>query len=68
MVTADGHSLSFGWNKHGQLGSGSVRNGGFELFGSFMFNSREIFFLVWLLNLFFLFVKNFILCLSFCRN
>lgn len=30
MVTEDGHSLSFGWNKHGQLGSGSVRNGGFE--------------------------------------
>ncbi|XP_030950694.1 uncharacterized protein LOC126712363 [Quercus robur] len=26
VVTADGNSLSFGWNKHGQLGSGSVRN------------------------------------------
>ncbi|XP_015884835.1 uncharacterized protein LOC107420400 isoform X1 [Ziziphus jujuba] len=26
VVTEDGHSLSFGWNKHGQLGSGSVRN------------------------------------------
>lgn len=30
VVTEDGHSLSFGWNKHGQLGSGSARNGGFE--------------------------------------
>ncbi|XP_024027175.1 protein RCC2 homolog [Morus notabilis] len=26
VVTEDGQSLSFGWNKHGQLGSGSVRN------------------------------------------
>jgi len=26
VVTEDGLSLSFGWNKHGQLGSGSVRN------------------------------------------
>lgn len=27
VVTEDGNSLSFGWNKHGQLGSGSVKNG-----------------------------------------
>ncbi|KAB1203716.1 Protein RCC2 [Morella rubra] len=26
VMTEDGISLSFGWNKHGQLGSGSVRN------------------------------------------
>ncbi|KAA0063262.1 protein RCC2-like protein [Cucumis melo var. makuwa] len=26
VVTEDGNSLSFGWNKHGQLGSGSVKN------------------------------------------
>lgn len=26
VVTAEGTSLSFGWNKHGQLGSGSARN------------------------------------------
>ncbi|XP_014502177.1 protein RCC2 [Vigna radiata var. radiata] len=26
VVTEDGNSLAFGWNKHGQLGSGSVRN------------------------------------------
>ncbi|KAJ0086020.1 hypothetical protein Patl1_09265 [Pistacia atlantica] len=26
VVTEDGHSLAFGWNKHGQLGSGSARN------------------------------------------
>ncbi|KAK3231762.1 hypothetical protein Dsin_003643 [Dipteronia sinensis] len=26
VVTDDGHSLAFGWNKHGQLGSGSARN------------------------------------------
>ncbi|KAL2346262.1 hypothetical protein Fmac_000262 [Flemingia macrophylla] len=26
LVTEDGSSLAFGWNKHGQLGSGSVRN------------------------------------------
>ncbi|KAM5565061.1 protein RCC2 [Rosa sericea] len=26
VVTEDGHSLAFGWNKHGQLGSGSVKN------------------------------------------
>lgn len=26
VVTEDGSSLSFGWNKHGQLGSGSVKN------------------------------------------
>ncbi|WOH04312.1 hypothetical protein DCAR_0623721 [Daucus carota subsp. sativus] len=26
VVTDDGTSLSFGWNKHGQLGSGSVKN------------------------------------------
>lgn len=29
MVTEDGQSLAFGWNKHGQLGSGSARNGRF---------------------------------------
>ena len=32
VVTEDGQSLSFGWNKHGQLGSGSVRNGKFAKF------------------------------------
>ncbi|XP_044511891.1 protein RCC2 homolog [Mangifera indica] len=26
VVTEDGNSLAFGWNKHGQLGSGSVKN------------------------------------------
>ncbi|XAR64173.1 hypothetical protein NMG60_11024417 [Bertholletia excelsa] len=26
VVTKDGFSFSFGWNKHGQLGSGSVKN------------------------------------------
>ncbi|KAF7829598.1 protein RCC2-like protein [Senna tora] len=26
VVTEDGKSLAFGWNKHGQLGSGSVKN------------------------------------------
>ncbi|GAB4839442.1 hypothetical protein Ancab_028964 [Ancistrocladus abbreviatus] len=26
VVTEDGQSLAFGWNKHGQLGSGSLRN------------------------------------------
>ncbi|KAL2504013.1 Regulator of chromosome condensation (RCC1) family protein [Abeliophyllum distichum] len=26
LVTEDGLSLAFGWNKHGQLGSGSVKN------------------------------------------
>uniref|UniRef100_A0A803NN96 RCC1-like domain-containing protein n=1 Tax=Cannabis sativa TaxID=3483 RepID=A0A803NN96_CANSA len=26
VVTDDGQSLAFGWNKHGQLGTGSVRN------------------------------------------
>ncbi|KAK9129577.1 hypothetical protein Sjap_010064 [Stephania japonica] len=26
VVTEDGNSLSFGWNKHGQLGSGSTKN------------------------------------------
>ncbi|KAI4366330.1 hypothetical protein MLD38_022217 [Melastoma candidum] len=26
LVTDDGQSLAFGWNKHGQLGSGSVKN------------------------------------------
>ncbi|XP_043714035.1 protein RCC2 homolog [Telopea speciosissima] len=26
VVTEDGNSFSFGWNKHGQLGSGSVKN------------------------------------------
>ncbi|KAE8709892.1 cytochrome P450 83B1-like [Hibiscus syriacus] len=27
VVTEDGNSLAFGWNKHGQLGSGSTKNG-----------------------------------------
>lgn len=27
VVTDDGQSFAFGWNKHGQLGSGSLRNG-----------------------------------------
>ncbi|KAJ8446308.1 hypothetical protein Cgig2_005839 [Carnegiea gigantea] len=27
VVTEEGQSFSFGWNKHGQLGSGSLRNG-----------------------------------------
>ncbi|XP_071733204.1 uncharacterized protein [Rutidosis leptorrhynchoides] len=31
VVTEDGLSLAFGWNKHGQLGSGSVKNE-FELY------------------------------------
>ncbi|XP_010263933.1 PREDICTED: protein RCC2 homolog isoform X1 [Nelumbo nucifera] len=26
VVTEDGSSFSFGWNKHGQLGSGSIKN------------------------------------------
>ncbi|XP_051124036.1 uncharacterized protein LOC127246614 [Andrographis paniculata] len=26
VVTEEGHSFAFGWNKHGQLGSGSVKN------------------------------------------
>ncbi|KAF1871766.1 hypothetical protein Lal_00020561 [Lupinus albus] len=26
VVTEDGNALAFGWNKHGQLGSGSARN------------------------------------------
>ncbi|KAM2994951.1 hypothetical protein FF2_041970 [Malus domestica] len=26
VVTEDGHSFAFGWNKHGQLGSGSTKN------------------------------------------
>ncbi|KAK8476675.1 hypothetical protein V6N13_120863 [Hibiscus sabdariffa] len=26
VVTEDGNSLAFGWNKHGQLGSGSTKN------------------------------------------
>jgi len=32
VVTEDGLSLAFGWNKHGQLGSGSARNGKSILF------------------------------------
>lgn len=35
VVTEDGHSFAFGWNKHGQLGSGSVKNG--------MFNYKDCF-------------------------
>lgn len=27
VITDDGKSFSFGMNKHGQLGSGSVKNG-----------------------------------------
>lgn len=27
VVTDDGQSFAFGWNKHGQLGIGSVKNG-----------------------------------------
>ncbi|XP_045788845.1 protein RCC2-like isoform X7 [Trifolium pratense] len=27
VVTDDGNSLAFGWNKHGQLGSGSAKTG-----------------------------------------
>lgn len=34
VVTDDGISLAFGWNKHGQLGSGSVKNGRLHLFFS----------------------------------
>lgn len=30
VVSEDGQSLAFGWNKHGQLGSGSVKNGMFK--------------------------------------
>lgn len=30
VVTDDGHSLAFGYNKHGQLGSGSAKNGMFS--------------------------------------
>jgi alpha-tubulin suppressor-like RCC1 family protein len=29
VVTDDGNSLAFGWNKHGQLGSGSAKTGMF---------------------------------------
>lgn len=32
VVSEDGQSLAFGWNKHGQLGSGSVKNGRFNFF------------------------------------
>lgn len=32
VVTEDGQSFAFGWNKHGQLGSGNVRNGRSYLF------------------------------------
>lgn len=27
VVTEEGLSFAFGWNKHGQLGSGSIKNG-----------------------------------------
>lgn len=27
VVSDDGQSLAFGWNKHGQLGLGSAKNG-----------------------------------------
>lgn len=37
VVTKDAISFAFGWNKHGQLGSGSMKNGGFPLrFGLLM--------------------------------
>lgn len=36
VVTEDGQSLAFGWNKHGQLGSGSVRNGRFIILWKFL--------------------------------
>lgn len=29
VITDDGNSLAFGWNKHGQLGSGSTKTGMF---------------------------------------
>lgn len=39
VVTEDGTSFSFGWNKHGQLGTGSVKNGmpfsSYASFGNF---------------------------------
>lgn len=30
VVTDDGNSFAFGWNKHGQLGTGSAKNGKFK--------------------------------------
>ncbi|KAE8729256.1 galactose oxidase-like [Hibiscus syriacus] len=33
IVTKDGNSLAFGWNKHGQLGSGSTKNAGLPQYG-----------------------------------
>lgn len=27
VMTDDGQAFAFGWNKHGQLGTGSLRNG-----------------------------------------
>ncbi|GKG30589.1 protein RCC2, partial [Tanacetum coccineum] len=27
VQTEDGCSFSFGWNRHGQLGTGSIKNG-----------------------------------------
>lgn len=38
VVTEDGHTLAFGWNKHGQLGSGSIRNGKFSLVKFVVYN------------------------------
>lgn len=34
VVTDDGNSFAFGWNKHGQLGTGSTKNGKFNFGGS----------------------------------
>ena len=36
VVSEDGQSLAFGWNKHGQLGSGSVKNGKFNFVSSYL--------------------------------
>ncbi|KAJ0083923.1 hypothetical protein Patl1_30654 [Pistacia atlantica] len=38
VVTEDGHSLAFGWNKHGQLGSSSARNGEFSFVKFIVYN------------------------------
>ncbi|KAJ0049322.1 hypothetical protein Pint_15889 [Pistacia integerrima] len=38
VVTEDDHSLAFGWNKHGQLGSGLARNGEFSFVKFVVYN------------------------------
>ncbi|KAJ0035627.1 hypothetical protein Pint_25814 [Pistacia integerrima] len=38
VVTEDGHSLAFGWTKHGQLGSSSIRNGEFSFVKFIVYN------------------------------